>query len=528
MTTTLYEATPDPVRITESLRDTGYVLNTAVADIVDNSIAANASKIAVELVQDPLGRIRFSVCDNGHGMDRAGLVNALRYGSDHRDDPSSLGKFGLGLKTASTAFARRIRVTSRQESGPIAVAVWDLDRVHEIGWQVEVSDMVLPQDRQLLEEYSSKGSGTVVRWESVDRVIKEYKDPTGARAKAALSKAVASLGEHLSLVFQRFLDPDDLRVPTVEIYLNGELLKPFDPFAFGAECLLDDEQTIEAPNGESQLRLRAFVLPRRAELQARLGEDAPDEARLYNTYQGIYVYRENRLIHGPDWLGFWNQEPHYTLARVELSFDHMLDEAFQIDLKKSRISLDTALSEYVAKALSGPRREASLRYRDGERSKVKSLDDKEIHGPSNATIEDKSRTLSKPQLQSTNQTSGKAEILNARGRLVVDYVPSDDQRVYLEAVPTLDDGQLYRPAYIGQNLGVQISKSHSFYEKVYVPHRRAGATIQALDSLLWALAAAEYKVSDEATLAVFEDIRYDVSRTLRKLVEDLPDPELDD
>lgn len=527
MTTSLFEATPDPVRITESLRDTGYVLNTAVADIVDNSISAEATLIHVELVQDPTGKVRFSIADNGEGMDTDGLVNALRYGSDHRDDPASLGKFGLGLKTASTAFARRIRVTSRRGPGDPSVGIWDLDRVAEIGWNVEVSDSVLPFDRKILDEVSSGRAGTVVRWETVDRVIKEYKDPRGSRARTALEKAVKSLSDHLRMVFQRFLDEEDHRVPSVEIQLNGVKLTPWNPFGFGAECLLDDETIVETELGDSKILLRAFVLPRKAELQATLGEEAPVEARLFNTYQGIYVYRENRLIHGPDWLGFFVQEPHYTLARVELSFDHKLDEAFQIDLKKSRISLDTAITDYLSKALAGPRREAGIRYRDGERTKLQAVDDKSIHAPSNATIEDKSKTMSKATLQSTDPLTGKAEILNAKGRVVVEYVPSSDNRVFLETVDTLEDGQLYRPAYIGQNPGVQISKTHAYYEKVYLPNRQSGATIQALDSLLWALAAAEFKVSDEGTLAVFEDIRYDVSRTLRKLVEDLPSPELD-
>ncbi|WP_171814388.1 ATP-binding protein [Arthrobacter dokdonensis] len=524
--TQLFLATPDPVRITESLRDTGYVLNTAVADIVDNSIAAQASIIRIELVHDPLGRVRFSIVDNGIGMDSEGLVNALRYGSDHRDDPASLGKFGLGLKTASTAFARRIRLTSRQQPGPLTSAIWDLDRVSEIGWNVEVTDQIIPGDRAILDAVSTT-SGTMVRWETIDRVIKEYKDPTGARAKTALKKAVQSLTDHLAMVFQRFLDPVDDRANTVEIFLNSQRVEAWNPFGHNAECLLDDEQIVDTQYGDATFHVKAFVMPRRAEILASLGDRADVTARLYNPYQGIYVYRENRLIHGPDWLGFWAQEPHFTLARVELSFGYELDDAFQIDLKKSRISLDTSLSEYLNKALSGPRREAEMRYRDGQRSKLKSLDEKDVHAPSNATIEDKSKTLSKPTLVYTDDATGKAEIVNENGTVLVDYVPSTDQRLFLETVGSLDEGLLYRPAYIGKNPGVQISKSHAFYEKVYLPHRQAGATIQALDSLLWALAAAEFKVTDEPTLKVFEDIRYDVSRTLRKLVEDLPTPDMD-
>lgn len=304
MSASLYEVTPDPKRITESLRDTGYVLNTAVADVIDNSIAAGADHVSIELLQDPKGNIRFSVTDNGHGMDEDGLINALRYGSDHRDDPSSLGKFGLGLKTASTSFARRIRVTSRSGAdGDVRTAIWDLDRVKDIGWKIQVDDDVNGFDLSLLEKVSNGGPGTVVRWENIDRVIREYKDPTGTRAKAALQKATRGLLDHLSMVFQRFLDPLDGRAPNVVMLLNGANVPAWNPFGHGAECLLDDEQLVPTESGDSVLHQRAFVLPRKADMQATLGNSAPTEARLGNKTQGIYVYRENRMIHGPDWLG---------------------------------------------------------------------------------------------------------------------------------------------------------------------------------------------------------------------------------
>src|ERR1700688_3040888 len=99
---------PDPARMIEGLRDTGYEFNTAIADIIDNSIAANAMIVDITIKMDLRGNVRTSIADNGTGMDRTGLINAMKYGSPKRADPSSLGKFGLGLKTASTAFCRQL------------------------------------------------------------------------------------------------------------------------------------------------------------------------------------------------------------------------------------------------------------------------------------------------------------------------------------------------------------------------------------------------------------------------------------
>jgi len=124
------ECLPDPARVTEGLRDTGYEFDTAIADIIDNSIAAEADLVEVSIDMDPKGDVIVRIVDNGRGMDREGLINALRYGSKKRDDPSSLGKFGLGLKTASTAFCRRLSLISRNVAGGETLkATWDLDEI---------------------------------------------------------------------------------------------------------------------------------------------------------------------------------------------------------------------------------------------------------------------------------------------------------------------------------------------------------------------------------------------------------------
>ena len=104
---------PDPARIVEGLRDTGYDFNTAMADLVDNSIAANATLIKVKIDMTPNGTVKAYIADNGCGMNFDGLRNAMRYGSAQRTDPNSMGKFGLGLKTASTAFCRSLSLISK-------------------------------------------------------------------------------------------------------------------------------------------------------------------------------------------------------------------------------------------------------------------------------------------------------------------------------------------------------------------------------------------------------------------------------
>ena len=126
----IMELHPDPVRMAEGLRDTGYQFNTAVADVVDNSIASEATFVDIQLNIDLNGEVTLAIYDDGIGMDRDGLINAMKYGSKPRPSAASLGKFGLGLKTASTAFCRKLVVISRNNpSAELIRATWDLDLV---------------------------------------------------------------------------------------------------------------------------------------------------------------------------------------------------------------------------------------------------------------------------------------------------------------------------------------------------------------------------------------------------------------
>lgn len=521
-----HEITPDPARITESLRDTGYTLNTAIADIVDNSISAEANAVNVELGLDVTGQIRFSISDDGIGMTSKQLINAFRYGSDRRDDLSSLGKFGLGLKTASTAFARRLMVTSisREDTSP-STFVFDLDAVKDHGWQVVEMDSPDSNDADLIHG----PHGTVVRWQKIDRVLPLGEENSGTKGKRKIQKIVSELEDHLSMTFARFLDTEDERARNVSLYLNSKLIKPWNPFGFGAELTINKSIKIVTPDGsEEELSIRAFTLPRKNELQAILGPNAPDEARLEGKYQGVYVYRENRMIHGPDWLGIWAQEPHQTLCRVELSFGFPLDEAFQIDIKKSKISVDPNLEDSIKQLLSGPRRDANDRYRKGRATTLGGNAPIGLHEPANKAIQGASPSVSKSKLESTDPEKGSAVISNSLGTVTVKYAHQESKDVFVEAVDELPFNVLYEPRWINQNPGVYINKSHPFYTKVYLPNFKSGVTIQAIDSLLWALANAEFDHTQESTRRTFEDMRYHISRALHLLVDDLPELEEED
>ena len=182
---------PDPARVMEGLRDTGYSFNTAAADIIDNSIAAKATKIDITLNLDSTGNITVNFADNGCGMNEEELENAMRYGSNRRQDPSSLGKFGLGLKTASTAFCRCLSVISRGDDNTIRKVQWDLDYIANTGeWTLRALTPT-EDEKELLEETCGEGTGTLVVWDKTDRLI----NSRGSVAKA-LKKTEAGRKKH--------------------------------------------------------------------------------------------------------------------------------------------------------------------------------------------------------------------------------------------------------------------------------------------------------------------------------------------
>ena len=526
--TAYLDVPPDPERISEGLRDTGYEFSTAVADIIDNSIAAGATVVDVRMAIDFGGKIFVSVTDDGCGMDREGLINAMRYGSRRRVDPSSLGKFGLGLKTASTAFCRRLSVISRSSAaGPLLKATWDLDHIAKSEkWELLLGPSG-PEEQKLLDTVASGKSGTVVLWENVDRLLRDYAKPDGKFAKNALKRYQDNLAFHVSMVYQRFLDPADGRVRTLEIRINSVPVRPWDPFGIAVTKAPIAEKTLEVEiddNRRASFTVRAFVLPRKDEYtDADLGR----EARLSNDMQGIYVYRENRLIHGPDWLDMFRQEPHLTLCRVELSFDHNLDDAFQVDIKKSRILLNEALYDWMRdKFLPGPRREAQERYRKGVSAAITGTAAL-LHAASNSAIHAKAEDLKTAQVAAVDGQSGDVTISNKLGttRLKIKLVEKKNAgELHVQPTDSLQDGMLWDPAFIDGNLAVRINTGHPYYHKVYVPNRKSGVTVQGLDSLLWALCSAELANVNEANKRNFEEMRYEVSRVLRRLVDDLPDP----
>lgn len=524
------EVIPDPGRTMEGLRDTGYSFESAIADLIDNSIAAGANDVYVRVMQDADGNARVSITDNGSGMDREGLKQAMQYGSPERSDPSSLGKFGLGLKTASTAFCRRLSLVSRSSGdSQVLMATWDLDDVIAKGkWMLLMSDLADEDALEYLDELAAGHSGTVVLWDKVDRLLRGYQNPTGQYARRALKKRCAQLEGHIAKTFQRFIDTSDSRAHDICIRLNGKVVAPWDPFQQGLSELVAEESPI-VENTDAKFTVRAFILPRREEFE---DEDVAKAAKISSEMQGLYIYREERLIHDADWLGMFQKEPHGTLLRVEFSFDHRLDDAFQLNIKKSQVMLDDELWRWLKdQFLTAPRREADRRYRQGQRKKITEKSEG-AHDASNRSIATKEADAgSGVKVDVKDPKAGEVTVTNKQGEFNLKLKISSASKpgeVCVQSSDDVMDGLLFEPAIIDRHKAVRVNTQHPYYHKVYVPNFNRSVTVQGMDSLLWALCVAELSTATDKTAETLKDMRYEVTRILRKLVEDLPEPEVED
>ena len=522
------EIQPDPERVIEGLRDTGYSFNTAMADILDNSIAANATKVFIHIESDPNRTLTVTIADDGCGMNQLELQNAMRYGSSRRNSPDSLGKFGLGLKTASTSFCRSLSLISRsREDDQYRKIQWDLDYVAQSGkW---LTKLLQPTEDEIdyLQEAAGDSHGTLVSWEKIDRLFtREYK--TQSAYNKHLTKLIDELKFHLSMTFQRFLDKEFTSAANIDICVNGEFLQPWDPFKFGRK-LLDEPMDIEFGEGEdgtvARLEHRAYCLPRYEELASK--EDRK-YAKISNETQGFYIYRENRLIHNGGWLGLFTLEPHYSLLRVELSFDHQLDEILHIDIKKSRILMHDYLADAIKNCLKPARKAATDSYREGQKQRVKARA-QDTHQASNNNIEGKAAEVEQSSVKPLN--SNEAEIKNKLGTVVSKFkIRQEQKKGELRVVPvsSIESGYLWSPCLVDGRHAIELNTSHPYYQKIYFPLRENSAIVTGMDALLWAMAEAEVSNFNEQTRQQYEDMRNDVSRILTRLIADLPEPDVAD
>ncbi|HET7552708.1 MAG TPA: ATP-binding protein [Gemmatimonadaceae bacterium] len=333
------EVAPNASAMIESMRAYGYTLPAAIADLIDNSIAAGCSTVWLRFNWSGADSW-VTVTDDGEGMTERELRDAMRLGSRNprmEREPKDLGRFGLGLKTASLSQCRRLTVASRTAPGQESVRRWDLDYLsrREIhGWHLLRSPYRGSEERAAVP--SDLESGTVVLWEVLDRVVGDAGKDDRKLHQHFLS-LVGDVEAHLAMVFHRFIGRSRGRL---RILINEKEVVAWDPFLESHPATQSTpEEIIDLPGHSHPIRLKGFVLPHKD----RLGEIEHQKASGpagWNAQQGFYLYRNDRLIVPGSWLGLgsprpWTKEEHYKLARIRLDIPNSMDHEWHLDVKKS-------------------------------------------------------------------------------------------------------------------------------------------------------------------------------------------------
>lgn len=311
----------------ESTRAIGYSLEAAVADIIDNSIAVNSKNVDIYFF--PLEGAYIAILDNGSGMTEEEIDIAMQYGSRNpaeERDKKDLGRFGLGLKTASLSQCRCLTVLSKQ-GDKLEGRQWDIDHVKEVGdWSLIILDDEEINQLPQVNELKKYESGTLVIWQKLDRL-----KAGEMNFELSLGRKIDSVRDHLSLVYHRYLMGES-GITKLNLSINGEKVKAIDPFLTEKSVQAMDDETIVI-QGEKIL-MRPYILPHISKLTS-------DEIKILGgkdglrKQQGFYVYRNKRLLVWGTWFRMMRQGDLSKLARVRVDIPNTLDELWTLDIKKS-------------------------------------------------------------------------------------------------------------------------------------------------------------------------------------------------
>lgn len=365
-------APPKASAMLESLRGLGYSPATALADIIDNSLSARADLVEIAFVWSGDGST-ISVVDNGTGMSDSELESAMRLGDKNPEDVRALhdlGRFGLGLKTASFSQCRRLTVASKKDD-IVSCLRWDLEflaKQDDSTWQL--LEGCAPEAERHLKILDEFEAGTVVLWEAMDRIV-----VPGFQEQDFLN-LIDTVEMHLGVVFHRYLTDIDSRF---NLKINGRKVTPWDPFLIGQPSTWSSP--IERiPSNIGFVEVQCHVLPHKDRLDQRTLELAagPDG---WTAQQGFYVYRNRRLVVCGSWLGLgrgrpWTKDEAHRLARIRLDILNTEDASWKIDVRKSIARPPVALRERLTRLAEDTRFRA--RHVFAHRGQVVSAGDRQV------------------------------------------------------------------------------------------------------------------------------------------------------
>lgn len=332
------ELVPIASNLIESTRSIGYSFETALADIIDNSISNNALRIDVKFNQGDNPYV--AIIDNGLGMSKKELEEAMRYGSKSSLDKRSetdLGRFGLGLKMASMSQCRKLTVMSKSRDA-ISTATWDLDYINKTGkWLLIKYSEEDQKNMKFYDELMEKESGTIVIWEKLDRISESPID-----FDKEFNEKLDFADSHLALVFHRYIN-NPLDKNNIELFFNNRKVEAIDPYMLSntATQKLEKESIFI---DETTIKIIPYIMPFISKLSLKERQFINNNKHL-NLKSGLYIYRNKRLIVWGKWFRIISDNELNKLAKIQIDLPNNIDHYWKIDIKKSSAEIPSMIKE---------------------------------------------------------------------------------------------------------------------------------------------------------------------------------------
>lgn len=329
---------PPAKSLITGIRSIGYSFATSVADIIDNSITAKATEI--NIFSDPLDEPYFTILDNGLGMNYDELKNAMTFGSDRSnkvDNNLDLGRFGLGLKSASLSQCRKMTVISKKGNVFNAMS-YDLDEIErQNDWILEILTEEEISKVPSIEQLKKYETGTLVIWQNFDKL-----SALTTNFVTSFRNAVADAKKHVELVFHYYYD-------SVNIYFNNDRVEKRDPFLLNSAPRQQTGRSDEITMDGAVIRITPYTLPF-ANTLTQEEKKLLGNVDIYEE-QGFYIYRNKRLIIWGSWLHMNVRSELSKLARVKIEIPSTLDKAWSLDVKKSTAKIPDKIKEQIKASL---------------------------------------------------------------------------------------------------------------------------------------------------------------------------------
>ena len=504
------ENTPNASKLMESLRYSGYDNNIAIADLIDNSLDANAINVNVEINIDSKRDAYIIIVDDGIGMDEETLGQALRLGSvTHRNIESDLGRFGMGMVTASISIAKRIEVFTKRKDSPMLTSIMDLDEMEKNNNFNVYRERSTSEEIKFAKLHGLEDSGTVLVLRKCDKLT-----------KPGIIEFIDSLKKDIGETYRYFLRSGK------KITVNKQLVEIVDPmwtdgalteeYKQKSEIYSDEryEIKIDGVDRKESYEVKIYILPKFDQIIMR-------KLKVGIKNQGFYVLRNYRQISKHDDLGgIWNKDPHLNNIRAEIIFSGTLDSAMGINYTKHSIKPTQAVIDKLQNDIMPQIQTLATRNKkDARRSEAKDLNFSEAE----KIISQKNKLLDKAEPDKKGKpTPINPVIKRPKTKVEEDIIkrgrPSLAHLARFETYGFGLTGPIFEAEKQGKITIIQWNIDHPFYERFLIEYKDNADLVNAVSFLAYSLGESKLKYSDDDTYEMLENIMSTISTNLRVLL----------